>query len=149
MKSLSLTIAALLASVTLAFVPSSLPRPSASVIEISRGASTHLSMAKYKSMDEILALFPEDKPVLINFYDAATENDIKADIKRAKELLADRATLVSIKRQDYPELSKLWDADTKSPAMILFRDGQPVTRLYEETHYLEIVARIGKFCDAA
>lgn len=100
-------------------------------------------------MDEILALFPEEKPVLINFYDANTEKDIKADIMRAKELLADRATLVSIKRQDYPELAKLWDADTKSPAMILFRDGQPVTRLYEETHYLEIVARIGKFCNDA
>lgn len=97
-------------------------------------------------MDEILALFPDDKPVLVNFYDGSTEGDIKADIFRAKELLADRATLVSIKRQDYPELSKLWDADTKSPAMILFRDGQPVTRLYEETHYLEIVARIGQFC---
>lgn len=102
--------------------------------------------AKYKTMDEILALFPEDKPVLVNFYDSATENAIKADIFRAKQLLADRATLVSIKRQDYPELAKLWDADQKSPAMILFRDGQPVTRLYEETHYLEIVARIGQFC---
>lgn len=97
-------------------------------------------------MDEILALFPEDKPVLVNFYDGGTEAAIKADIFRAKQLLADRATLVSIKRQDYPALAKLWDADTKSPAMILFRDGQPVTRLYEETHYLEIVARIGQFC---
>lgn len=97
-------------------------------------------------MDEILALFPEDKPVLVNFYDANTEDQIKSDIFRAKELLADRATLVSIKRQDYPELAKLWDADTKSPAMILFKDGQPVTRLYEETHYLEIVAKMGRFC---
>ena len=111
--------------------------------------STALSMAKYKTMDEILALFPDDKPVLINFYDAKTENDIKADIMRAKELLSDRATVVSIKQQDYPELSKLWDADSKSPSMILFRDGQPVTRLYEETHYLEIVARIGQFCKEA
>jgi hypothetical protein len=84
-------------------------------------AATNLSMAKYKTMDEILALFPDDKAVLVNFYDSSTENDIKADIMRAKQLLADRATLVSIKRQDYPELSKLWDADTKSPAMILFR----------------------------
>jgi hypothetical protein len=100
-------------------------------------------------MDEILAKFPDDKPVLINFYDGSTEGDIKSDIFRAKELLKDRATLVSIKRQDYPELAKLWDADTKSPAMILFRDGQPVTRLYEETHYLEIVARIGQFCKAS
>ena len=102
--------------------------------------------AKYKSMDEILALFPEDKPVLINFYDANTEKEIKEDIFRAKKLLEDRATLVSIKRQDYPELAKLWDADTKSPAMILFKDGNPVTRLYEETHYLEIVAKMGKYC---
>jgi hypothetical protein len=111
--------------------------------------STSLSMAKYKTMDEILALFPDDKPVLINFYDSKTENDIKADIMRAKELLADRATIVSIKQQDYPELSKLWDADKKSPSMILFRDGQPVTRLYEETHYLEIVAKIGQYCKEA
>jgi hypothetical protein len=97
-------------------------------------------------MEEILALFPEDKPVLINFYDANTENAIKDDIFRAKQLLSDRATLVSIKQQDYPEIAKLWDANEKSPSMILFKDGRPVTRLYEETHYLEIVARIGKFC---
>ncbi|GAX23182.1 hypothetical protein FisN_39Hh022 [Fistulifera solaris] len=102
--------------------------------------------AKYNSMEEILALFPEDKPVLINFYDANTENAIKDDIFRAKQLLSDRATLVSIKQQDYPEIAKLWDANEKSPSMILFKDGRPVTRLYEETHYLEIVARIGKFC---
>jgi hypothetical protein len=102
--------------------------------------------AKYKTMDEILALFPEDKPVLINFYDAKTENDIKDDISRAKTLLKDRATLVSIKQQDYPELAKLWDAADKSPAMILFKDGTPATRLYGETHYLEIVAKFGKFC---
>ena len=98
-------------------------------------------------MDEILALFPKEKPILINFYDAKTENDIKDDIFRAKNLLQDRATLVSIKQQDYPELAKLWDADDKSPSMILFKDGQPVTRLYEETPYLEIVAKIGQFCN--
>jgi len=98
-------------------------------------------------MEEILALFPEDKPILINFYDAKTENDIKDDIFRAKNLLADRATLVSIKQQDYPELAKLWDADSKSPSMILFKDGKPVTRVYEETHYLEIAAKVGKFCE--
>merc|ERR1712150_233999 len=97
--------------------------------------------------DEILALFPEDKPVLINFYDAGTEAAIKDDIFRAKTLLADRATLVSIKQQDYPELAKLWDCDVKTPSMILFKDGNPVTRLYEESHYLEIVAKVGKFCD--
>lgn len=111
-------------------------------------SSTKLS-AKYKSMDEILALFPEDKPVLINFYDANTESAIKNDIFRAKQLLEDRAKLVSIKQQDYPELSKLWDCAEKSPSMILFKDGSPVTRLYGETHYLEIVAHIGKFCKAA
>jgi len=102
--------------------------------------------AKYKTMDEILALFPDDKPVLVNFYDAKTENDIKDEIFRAKTLLADRATLVSIKQQDYPELAKLWDCADRSPSMILFKDGKPVTRLYEETHYLEIVAKIGQFC---
>jgi hypothetical protein len=99
--------------------------------------------AKYNSMEEILALFPEGKPVLVNFYDATTEDAIKDDIMRAKKLLADRATLVSIKQQDYPELAKVWDCTDKSPSMILFKDGTPVTRLYEETHYLEIVAKIG------
>ena len=108
-----------------------------------------LDMAKFNTMDEILAKFPDDKPVLINFYDANTENSIKNDIFRAKKLLEDRATLVSIKQQDYPELAKLWDAADKSPAMILFKDGNPVTRLYEETHYLEIVATMGKFCGDA
>jgi thioredoxin-like negative regulator of GroEL len=103
-------------------------------------------MAKYKSMDEILALFPEDKPVLINFYDAKTENAIKDDIFRAKKLLEGRATLVSVKQQDYPELAKLWDAADKTPSMILFKDGNPVARIYEETHYLEIVAKVGKYC---
>lgn len=104
--------------------------------------------AKYNSMEEILALFPDDKPVLINFYDANTEAEIKDDIFRAKKLLEDRATLVSIKQQDYPEIAKLWDAAEKSPSMILFKDGKPVTRIYEETFYLDIVARVGKFCEA-
>lgn len=108
--------------------------------------SSSALQAKYNSMDEILALFPEEIPVLINFYDANTENQIKDDIFRAKTLLKDRATLVSIKQQDYPELAKLWDCAEKSPSMILFQDGQPVTRLYEETHYLEIVAKVGQFC---
>jgi thioredoxin-like negative regulator of GroEL len=110
--------------------------------------ATHLSMAsQYKTMNEILAKFPEDKPVLINIYDANTESAIKEDIMRAKSLLADSLTMVSMKRQDYPEIAKLWDADKKSPAMILFKDGQPVARLYEETHYLEIAAKMRKFCD--
>ncbi|EEC51257.1 predicted protein [Phaeodactylum tricornutum CCAP 1055/1] len=131
---------ALLAAISVvnAFVPQS----SANVF--GRGSALG---AKYNSMDEILALFPDDKPVLINFYDAGTENSIKDDILRAKNLLEDRAKLVSIKQQDYPEIAKLWDADSKSPSMILFKDGKPVTRLYEQTHYLEIVAHMGKFCD--
>jgi hypothetical protein len=41
-------------------------------------------------------------PILINFYDSATEGDIKGDIVRAKNLLKDRCTVVSIKQQDYP-----------------------------------------------
>lgn len=98
-------------------------------------------------MDEILAKFPEEKPILINFYDSKTESTIKDDIVRAKNLLADRCTLVSIKQQDYPELAKLWDASDKSPSMILFKDGSPVTRIYEESNYLEIAARVGRFCD--
>jgi hypothetical protein len=110
--------------------------------------SSSALQAKYKTMDEILALFPEDKPVLINFYDANTEAEIKDDIGRAKNLLKDRATLVSVKQQDYPELAKLWDCADKSPAMILFEDGQPLTRLYGETFYLDIVAKIGQFCRA-
>jgi hypothetical protein len=103
--------------------------------------------AKYNTMDEILALFPEDKPILINFYDAGTENDIKDDIFRAKTLLKDRASLVSIKQQDYPDLAKIWDCAEKTPSMILFKDGSPVTRIYEQSHYLEIVATVGKYCE--
>lgn len=110
---------------------------------------TSALQAKYKTMDEILAKFPEDKPVLINFYDANTEKDIKNDIFRAKTLLQDRCTVVSIKQQDYAELAKLWDCDSKSPSMILFKDGSPVARLYEETHYLEIVAKFGQYCRSA
>jgi hypothetical protein len=105
--------------------------------------------AKYNTMDEILALFPEEKPVLINFYDAGTEKDIKDDMFRAKNLLKDRASFVSIKQQDYPELAKLWDCAEKSPSMILFKDGKPVTRMFEQTFYLDIVAKVGTFCDEA
>jgi hypothetical protein len=103
--------------------------------------------AKYNNMDEILALFPEDKPVLINFYDAKTEDEIKDDIFRAKTLLADRCTVCSIKQQDYPELAKLWDADKKTPSFILFKDGSPACRFFEETHYLEITAKVGRYCN--
>ena len=42
---------------------------------------------------------------------------------------------------------EVWDADEKSPSMILFKDGNPVMRMYEETFYLDIVAKVGKFCD--
>uniref|UniRef100_A0A7S4JZ61 Thioredoxin domain-containing protein n=1 Tax=Odontella aurita TaxID=265563 RepID=A0A7S4JZ61_9STRA len=137
---LSLCLAAAAISGTSAFVPA--PSSPAFVQHSSRTA-LH---AKYNSMDEILALFPEEKPVLINFYDAATEEAIKNDIFRAKTLLQDRCTVCSIKQQDYPELSKLWDAQEKSPSMILFSEGKPVIRLYEETHYLEIVAKVGQYC---
>ena len=111
-------------------------------------SSSSALFAKYNTMEEVLALFPDDRNILINFYDASTENDIKADIQRAKQLLDGRARVVSMKQQDYPEIAKVWDCDQKSPSMILFKDGTPATRLYEETHYLEIVARIGKFCSS-
>ena len=81
-------------------------------------AATRL-YAKYNTMEEILAKFPDDKPVVINFYDANTENEIKNDIFRAKELLKDRATLVSIKQQDYPELAAKWDCDKKVRTLML------------------------------
>lgn len=61
---------AVLASTTEAFAPT---QPTSF-----RAASSSSALnAKYNSMDEILALFPEDIPVLINFYDAATEDAIK------------------------------------------------------------------------
>ena len=50
--------------------------------------------------------------------------------------------------EDYPELAKLWDCASKSPSMILFKDGSPVTRIYEQTFYLDIVAKVGQFCRA-
>lgn len=138
MKTGIIAALALLVSFTDAFVPASKPS------FVARQSSLD---AKYKTMDEILAKFPDDKPILINFYDAKTENEIKDDILRAKTLLKDRCTLVSIKQQDYPDIAKLWDANTKSPAMILFKDGQPIMRLFEETHYLEIVSRVGSYCN--
>lgn len=137
MKSVNVIVAALLAVGTNAFVPS---KPYAA-------NSSVLFMAKYKTMDEILDKFPDDKPVLINFYDAATESAIKNDIVRAKKLLEGRCTVVSIKQQDYPELAKKWDCHELSPSMILFKDGKPATRLYEQTFYLDIVAKVGSFCD--
>ena len=93
----TLTILAALAISANAFAPSSMHIPKSIT-----STPTALSMAKYNTMEEILAKFPEDKPVLINFYDSASEAEIKSDIVRAKNLLADRCTVVSIKQQDYP-----------------------------------------------
>jgi hypothetical protein len=84
-------------------------------------------LAKYNTMNEILAKFPVEKPVLINFYDAGTEDDIKGDIFRAKELLKDRATMVSIKQQDYPELAKKWDCDSKVSQNLICTSGIELT----------------------
>lgn len=142
MKISTVLLASLLSAVT-AFVP-----PSQNTAFVTRDAA-RLSMAKYNTMDEILAKFPEDMPLLINFYDASTEADIKNDIFRAKNLLKDRCTVCSIKQQDYPELAKLWDCAEKSPSMILFVDGKPATRLYEQTFYLDIVAKVGQYCRPA
>jgi len=30
--------------------------------------------------------------------------------------------------------------------MILFKDGKPATRIYGESFYLDIVAKVGKYC---
>ena len=151
----TLLLSAISASVTVdAFTPSfthhalSSFKTSSSSPSPSSSSSSSLTMAKYNTMEEILAKFPEDKPTLINFYDANTENDIKSDIVRAKNLLSERCTFVSIKQQDYPDIAKLWDCDKQSPSMILFKDGKPVTRLYGESFYLDVVAKIGKFCRA-
>ena len=50
--------------------------PTPSTVTTPRISSSSLN-AKYNSMDEILALFSEEIPVLINFYDANTEDQIK------------------------------------------------------------------------
>jgi hypothetical protein len=143
MKFSLLSATALLAAVATSVQGFAPPSP----VALNKVSSSAL-FAKYNTMEEVLALFPDDRNILINFYDANTENDIKADIQRAKQLLDGRARVVSMKQQDYPEIAKMWDCDQKSPSMILFKDGTPATRLYEETHYLEIVARIGKFCNS-
>ncbi len=95
MKTSIALLAALTISAVNAFAPASTPF-------LAKSSPTALSMAKFNTMDEILEKFPEDTPVLINFYDAATEADIKGDIVRAKNLLKGRCTVVSIKQQDYP-----------------------------------------------
>jgi hypothetical protein len=65
---LSVLVAAVVSSSVEAFAPS--------IVASSKSSSSKLH-AKYNSMDEILALFPEEIPVLINFYDAKTEAQIK------------------------------------------------------------------------
>jgi hypothetical protein len=113
MKSISISfvLLILLPTSTLAFISSvasrfgilpSTPCTPVSFNSIKSQSSKLWAAAKYKTMEEILAKFPEDLPVLINFYDAKTEDAIKADVVRAKTLLKDRCTLVSIKQQDYP-----------------------------------------------
>merc|ERR1719410_1552522 len=145
-------IAALIASSANAFAPLTLPStPKATVkygipFVVPAASSSTALFAKYKDMDEILALFPDDKPVLINFYDGKTEDDIKDDIMIAKTNLKERCSFCSIRVQDYPDLAKLWDADLRSPTMILFRDGRPLTRLFELTDSVDIMASVGKFC---
>ena len=138
MKSFSALITALLFVSTSAFAPTSfgVTRPSASALQ-----------AKYNSVEEILALFPEDKPTLINFYDASMENEIKNDVMMLKRVMEGRASVCSAKVQDYPELAKLWDATETSPTMILFKDGKPACRVVGEYHFLEVSAKIGKFCE--
>lgn len=134
-----LSLLALVASSISAFVPTSNSR--------AFGVRPSLQLqAKYKTMNEILAKYPEDLPVLINFYDAATEADIRDDIFRAKALLVNRCTVCSIKQQDYPELAKLWDCSEKSPSMILFKDGTPALRMYGISSCYDILAKIGSLC---
>eukprot|EP00526_Cylindrotheca_closterium_P024633 CAMPEP_0113622700 /NCGR_PEP_ID=MMETSP0017_2-20120614/11646_1 /TAXON_ID=2856 /ORGANISM="Cylindrotheca closterium" /LENGTH=144 /DNA_ID=CAMNT_0000532565 /DNA_START=75 /DNA_END=509 /DNA_ORIENTATION=+ /assembly_acc=CAM_ASM_000147 len=132
-----LSTLAVLASTTEAFAP----QPTS----FRAAASSSALNAKYNSMDEILALFPEELPILINFYDATTEDAIKSDILTTKAMLKERATMVNIKQQDYPELAKLWDCDSKSPSMILFKDGNPVKRVYEKIDYLDIIPEISQY----
>lgn len=64
---------------------------------------------------------------------------------QTKALLKDRATLVSIKQQDYPELAKLWDCNEQSPSMILFKDGSPVKRIFGKTDYMDIISQISQY----
>ena len=143
---LSILASALAASITNAFVPStSFTAQRTNGVSFVPATKSAL-FAKYKDMDEILALFPDDKPVLINFYDSKTENDIKNDIMLAKNNLAERCSFCSIRVQDYPDLAKLWDADFRSPTMILFRDGRPLARFHEVTDCVEIMSNVGKFC---
>eukprot|EP00980_Cylindrotheca_fusiformis_P028230 scaffold22588_cov114-Cylindrotheca_fusiformis.AAC.2 len=140
-----LAIIAAATSTTNSLVQGFAPMTTRLSTQSSSSSSSSSLQAKYKTMDEILALFPEEKPVLINFYDADTEAQIKNDIVQTKALLKDRATLVSIKQQDYPELAKLWDANERSPSMILFKDGSPVKRIYGKTDYMDIIADISKY----
>ena len=75
---LSLVLTAFASTVSVeAFAPVATTRISSS------SSSSSSLYAKYNTMDEILALFPEDIPVLINFYDANTEDQIKVSSKRS------------------------------------------------------------------
>ena len=102
MKTFTLFSLAVMALAAMTGVDAFAPSSSTSTSTTTR--QTPILSAKYNTMDEILALFPEDKPVVINFYDANTEGAIKQDIFKAKQLLEDRAKFVSIKQQDYPDL---------------------------------------------
>mmetsp|Transcript_9431 Transcript_9431/g.12229 ORF Transcript_9431/g.12229 Transcript_9431/m.12229 type:complete len:143 (-) Transcript_9431:734-1162(-) len=121
--------------------------PNAPSFGVARSDSSSSLYAKYNSVEEILALFPDDKPTLINFYDAAMEEEIKNDIVTLKRVMEGRASVCSAKVQDYPEIAKLWDATDSSPTMILFKDGKPVCRVVGEYHFLEVSAKIGRFCE--
>mmetsp|Transcript_10227 Transcript_10227/g.15242 ORF Transcript_10227/g.15242 Transcript_10227/m.15242 type:complete len:139 (+) Transcript_10227:53-469(+) len=138
MKSFTSVAMALLMVGANAFAPSN--------FGVTRPSSTAM-YAKYNTIEEILALFPDDKPVLINFYDAGIEDDIKNDIVTLKRVMEGRASVCSAKTQDYPELAKLWDATDVSPTMILFKDGKPVKRILGEYHFLEVSAKIGPLCE--
>lgn len=138
MKSVTSIAMALLAVGVNAFAPTN--------FGVTRSSSTAM-YAKYNTIEEILALFPEDKPVLVNFYDATTEEEIINDVVTLKRVMEGRASVCSAKTQDYPELAKLWDATDVSPTMILFKDGKPVKRILGEYHFLEISAKIGPLCE--
>ena len=136
---LVLFLLALLASSIAAFVPTSNSR--------AFGVRPSLQLqAKYNTIYEMIAKFPEDLPVLMNFYDANTEAEIRNNILRAKFLLENRCYVCSVKQQDYPEIAKLWDCDKKSPSMILFKDGSPVLRLYDTYFYGDILVKLNPHC---
>mmetsp|Transcript_13383 Transcript_13383/g.20373 ORF Transcript_13383/g.20373 Transcript_13383/m.20373 type:complete len:144 (+) Transcript_13383:141-572(+) len=137
MKGLIISILAFFVLSAYGFVPASQPYAGMRRFELKA------EKPKPTNMEEILARFPDDKPVLINFYDKTTEKEIYRDNLMAKRGLKDRCTIVNITQQDYPEIAKVWDADEKSPSMILFKEGNPVMRLYEVTDAMDIIIRVG------